>query len=231
MARVRLLSIATSLALAMPAWVGDARAEMPVRHDDTRRAEGLVVEAAFIYGALRADEAKLHTLQTAPDLLQGNDLRLDGGSSFSGGAISAHVLTKGFRIGVVESFSGASGLRMLRAPLPDGYGLSTTAWRVAFEVDFGHQFVVGKLMPYADVRLGVSMLNATVGLVGPGVGRLGNTNYTAWGPVIGPRVGLLFPLSKEAVGDLAVTYGLLGHDAVGLSLGIGYASFGGLHLL
>jgi hypothetical protein len=140
----------------------------------------------------------------------------------TGGMLAVHFLTKGFRFGLVESFSGASGLKLLHAPLTDRYSIDATAWRLSVEATVGHQFAVGKLSPYADLRLGYSMLNATVKLVDPDKGNLGSTNYTAWAPVIGPRIGVLFPVAKDVLLDLAVTYGLIGHDAVGLSMGIGY---------
>jgi hypothetical protein len=194
-------------------------------HDDdfhTSTREGVLVQVGMIYGAVRADEAKLHTLQSVPGPLDGRDLRLDGGTTMMGGMLAAHFMSKGFRVGFVESFAGAQGLKLLHEPIGDGYSVEASAWRLSFELSVGHQFAVGKLSPYADLRVGYSMLNATVKLVDPRAGVLGSTNYTAWAPVIGPRVGVLVPISKSALVDLALTYGLLGHDAVGLSLGVGY---------
>jgi len=205
---------------------GGARAESMFdgqpEDDESRQREGLVVQLGMIYGAVRADEAKLHTFQSEPGPLSGKDLRLDGTGSMMGGMLAVHFLMKGFRFGLVESFSGASNLKLLHEPLTDRYSIDASAWRLSVEATVGHQFAVGKLSPYADLRVGYSMLNATVKLVDPDQGPLGSTNYTAWAPVIGPRVGVLVPMSKNVLLDLAVTYGLIGHDAVGMTVGIGY---------
>lgn len=234
MARIRptlVSSLTAAVVAASLALGGEARAESMFdgpREDESSQREGLVAQLGMVYGAVRADEAKLHTLQSEPTPLSGKDLRLDGTGSMTGGMLAVHFITKGFRFGLVESFSGASGLKMLHAPLSDGYALEASAWRLAVELTFGHQFAVGKLSPYADVRVGYSMLNATVKLVDPDKGVLGSTNYTAWAPVIGPRIGVLFPVAKGVLLDLAVTYGLIGHDAVGLTMGVGFAPFGKL---
>jgi hypothetical protein len=199
--------------------------EAQVADDDPYPRAALIVHLGMLYGAVRADEAKLHTFQAVPAPLDGKDLRLDGEGTMMGGTLGVSCLLKGFRLGVVESFSGVSGLRLLHAPI-DGYTLEANAWRFAIEMSIGHQFKVGKLSPYADVRGGVSMLTTTVKLVDPTVGVLGSTNYTAWAPVIGPRVGVLVPVAKNVVVDAAITYGLIGHDAVGLSIGMGFAPLG-----
>lgn len=219
---------ASTFALVLACAPPQARAESLFhRHDDDSGSErdGIVLQAGVIYSGLRVDEAKLHTLQSVPTPLDGKDLRLDGGSSMTGGMFGAHFVRKGFRLGLIESFAGARGLQLLHGPLADGYTTNTSAWRLGVEIDIGHQFAVGKLSPYADLRLGCSMLAATVQLVDPVKGGLGSTNYTAWAPIIGPRIGVLIPIAKSTVLDLAVTYGLLGHDAAGVSLGIGWAPF------
>lgn len=190
-------------------------------HSDRAR-EGLVMQVGMLYGAVRVDDAKLHTLQSVPAPLDGKDLRIDGGTTMMGGLIGAHFFTKGFRIGLIESFAGTQGMQLTHAPLDRGYTLEANAWRLGVEVNVGHQFAVGKLSPYADLRIGYSMLAATVKLRDPELGVLGSTNYTAWAPIIGPRVGVLVPISKVALVDVALTYGLLGHDGAGLTIGLGY---------
>ncbi len=188
---------------------------------------GLVVEAGYLYKEARVDHAKLHTPATEPAIL--GPLFLDGTGTMVGGSFGAVGYVDGMRFGFSESFYGVSGLQLVKdQPTPTGYKVSAAkAWGLLIEGTFGRQMEVAGVRPYLDARVGVAMLMATIDVDSGQLGNVGSTNYTAYRFSVGPRFGVMIPIADHFLLDAACTYGILGHEGVGLTMNLGWDIFRG----
>lgn len=163
------------------------------------------------------------------DAIAGNDVRLVGNGTLSGGGMRAVGHLDRLRIGYEEAVFIASGLDVKTGPVPDGFSTSHgNIWGMRFELSLGRDLVSedaphDAIVPYVDLRAGIELVTTKVQLHSTQFGSLGYTEYNLWSPYFGPRIGARVPLGEKTFFDVSGCLNILGVERGSLAAGLGVA--------
>jgi hypothetical protein len=193
--------------------------------DDTRLSLVFLGSAA----ATSLDNASISVAAsgTEPDPLKGRNLRLDGSGAMGGGGYKIVIDSHRWQGGLGINVFGASGYRLRYQPLASGLDVGTgQLWGMTIDMFFGRHWRLGPVIPYAELRLAFSLLQAEVKLRSDAYGTLGATPYSALSVGVGPRVGVMVPISRLWFIDASVYGSFVGMEKVAGWIGIGVSTGG-----
>lgn len=192
-------------------------------------AHAEVTVEGSLYGAtsyVLSDRVMHNDADETPDVLANRDVRLRGAGLISGfGVQGAVVVDHKLRIGLDEALLvSASGLTAEAQGLPSGVTTDhTRLFGYRFALFLGRQFgdPDATVRPYVDLSLGVSLIDATLGLRSDDRGHWGQTSYALWAPYVAPRAGAHVMLGAHGFVDVSACYSLFGVEKATFVAGLG----------
>lgn len=214
--------------IAAPAFSQQIQLTGPLAGDPTRTDEGVAFTLHGMTGAMIAND---HTMRLAPgsdapDVVRHITPRLDGDRGYLGSGLRGFYQGEYVRAGgTVGAFFVDRGLTDLGRAAPEGVTMRTdTSWGAHLEVFAGGQINLKPVFPYLDVVgfLDIVQTRYTVFAVGGDV--LGRPSYNAYLFGVGPRLGVILPITENVYLDLAVGGGVVGANRFLFSAGFGYTT-------
>jgi len=149
--------------------------------------------------------------------------RLVGAGPVAGAGLTILGWVGPLRLGLDEDlFWSDRGPRLRFDSLPAGYSVSSrSSWGGHVGLFAGYQRRLGPFVPYADLRAAIVVLFSTADLSHEVQGFLNSTSYSGVRLLLGPRVGLMAPLTEHLFLDMAASAGLVGPERFGGSVGLG----------
>jgi len=210
---VRRSALLTSLAclgavtLAGPARAAEARNE-------------LRLELRALRGLLDLGDRPLATGQ--PYQMAG--LRFLGAGNETGVEFNLVGVADSFRFGFGLSGYAVSGTRLGHVPLgPDLQASLAKPLGLTIPVLFGRELDLGRVRPYLDLRLGISLINWEIHARSARIGDLAPLAGTRAYLLLGPRIGVVFQLTDVLRLDAGFSGSPLGVERASFVVGLVFA--------
>jgi len=190
---------------------GSARAEP---------ADGVRIELHALRGLLGLEGRAF----VAMPPYQSAGLQFAGAGSETGGEFDLVASLHGVRFGFSFSGFAVSGTRLGHGPLgPDLSASLAAPWGVTVPIFAGWEANLGRVRPYADLRVGLGLLHWEIDPRSARVGALTPLTGTQAYPVVTPRLGVSFWITHQVVIDGAFSSSPVGIERASFLLGVGYA--------
>lgn len=159
-----------------------------------------------------------------PTPLEGVDFTLEGAGPYLGtGArffFQGRIARAGVSGGVYQLDHGLAIARGV--PSGEVHLDKLYAWGGHVEAFGGGELDLRPLYPYADLAMWVDIVQTRYRLSTSAQGKLGTTALNAYNFGIGPRIGVIVPVSSNMFLDLAATGGVIGANRLSITAGLGF---------
>jgi hypothetical protein len=179
-------------------------------------------------GAMIAADHEMHPAPGSDDVDAIRHLapRLDGERGYIGSGLRVFYQGRYARAGgTVGAFVIDRGLtRMHGAPARDLLMRIDASWGGHFEAFAGGQLELQPVFPYADLVGFLDVVQSRYELYSTTEGVLATPAYNAYLFGVGPRLGIIVPISPNIYLDLSATGGVVGANRFMFTAGFGYTT-------
>jgi hypothetical protein len=200
----------------------------PCRGNTCPTEQGIAFTLHGMTGAFIADG---QPMEVAPGGATGVDLgelapTLEGEAAYIGSGLRVFFQGENMRLGgAIGALLVNRGLTQVHAAPPSGYTLRPdSSIGGHFEVFAGGQIDFRPLFPYLDAVGWLDIVHTDYELFGQGGTKVGEPAWNAYALGVGPRLGVIIPISSHVYLDLAATGGVIGMNRFLFTAGFGYTS-------
>jgi hypothetical protein len=195
---------------------------------DCATQPGVAVTLHGMSGAFIADAQPMEVApgRGAPIDLDSLAPVLDGDAAFIGSGLRIFFQGEHMRLGGTLGLLLVNrGLTQLGGRVPAGYTMrADTSFGGHFEVFAGGQVDFRPLFPYLDAVGWLDIVHTEYELFEDGGPKVGDPAFNAYAFGVGPRLGLIIPVSETIYVDLAATGGVIGMNRFMFTAGFGFTS-------
>lgn len=157
-----------------------------------------------------------------PQALQGAGVRLESDGHMAGGGLQGVLVYERVRFGAEVAAYALMGVDRHVGPLPDGFSAEIgDPLGVRWATFVGYEVLAGPIYPYVDLRLSVAGAFASVALASDALGDLGTTSYSYFEVGLGPRAGVVVPVTSWAAVDVSAYHPIIGgHERLTFNAGL-----------